>query len=60
MLVFIKDGKIKGKIKDGVYLLEILEGKIILSPIKWEESSELRMDLSLEDIEYMIRKGALA
>ncbi|MCC6028591.1 MAG: hypothetical protein LM591_00340 [Candidatus Korarchaeum sp.] len=60
MLVFIKNGRIKGKIKDGVYSLEILEGKIILSPVKWEESSELKMDLSLEDVDYMIRKGALA
>jgi hypothetical protein len=60
MLVFIKNGRIKGKIKDGVYSLELLEGKIILSPVKWEESSELKMDLSLEDVDYMIRKGALA
>jgi hypothetical protein len=60
MLVFIKNGRIKGKIKDGVYSLELLEGKIVLSPVKWEESSELKMDLSLEDVDYMIRKGALA
>ncbi len=60
MLIFIKNGRIKGKIRDGVYSLEIVDEKIVLSPIKWEESSELKIDLSLEDIDYMIRKGALS
>ncbi len=60
MLILINNGRIKGKIRNGVYSLEIVDGKIVLSPIKWEESSELKIDLSLEDIDHMIRRGALS
>lgn len=58
--VIVKEGKvIGGALKDGIYLVEIDDSKISLLPVEISPESELGINLSLEDIDYMIRRGAV-
>ncbi|RDD54200.1 MAG: hypothetical protein BA066_00155 [Candidatus Korarchaeota archaeon NZ13-K] len=58
-VVILRGGRVQGKIlKDGIYLLEVKGEKLVLSPLKFPSSSRLGLDMTPEDVNQAVRRGA--
>ncbi|MEM0017060.1 MAG: hypothetical protein QXO55_00560 [Candidatus Korarchaeum sp.] len=59
--IVVRKGKISGRlVEDGIYLVEIKGKRLVLSRIEFTSPSKLGIELSPEDVDHMIVRGATA